>query len=140
MSSFVRVDGRHRSGPPTPLEVRGGDVSDVPSARGFVGGESHSPPAPMRVGRAEHQILYAYQQDENRFTRAPSKARVARRPYPDDGQRVARGCIASGYAFRSAPAGTAPVSTYRHSAMITRRAKATIPMRRVTAPPPPKRC
>ena len=52
---------------------------------------------------------------------------------------VSRGDRLAGYAFSSAPSGTSPVSLYRHSAMITRRAKATMPMRRVTAPPPPTR-
>ena len=44
----------------------------------------------MRVGRAEHQILYARQAPGETVLRAPSEARVARRPYRTNGQRIAR--------------------------------------------------
>jgi hypothetical protein len=92
----------------------------------------------MRVGRAEHQILYARQAPAKPFHVPPLKPGSRGDPTGPTGS-VSRGDRPAGYAFSSAPAGTTPVSTYRHSAMITRRAKATIPMRRVTAPPPPKR-
>ncbi len=44
----------------------------------------------MRVGQAEHQILYAHVAQDETVQRAPSEARVARRPYPDNGRRFAR--------------------------------------------------
>ena len=102
-------------------------------------GESRSPRAPMRVGRAEHQILYARQAPAKPFDVPLLKPGSRGDPTGPTGN-VSRGASSQrGYAFSSAPSGTIPCVTYRHSAMITRRAKATIPMRRVTAPPPPKR-
>lgn len=52
---------------------------------------------------------------------------------------VSRSDGRAGYGFISAPSGTIPVSQYRHSAINRRRANATIPMRRVTAPAVPNR-
>jgi hypothetical protein len=101
-------------------------------------GEIDSPRAPMRVGRAEHQILYARQAPAKRFHAPPLKPGSWSDPTGLTG-RVSRGERLERYAFNSAPSGTTPVSRYRHSAMITRRANATMPMRRVTAPPLPKR-
>jgi hypothetical protein len=43
-------------------------------------------------------------------------------------------------AFRAAPSGTTPVSTNRHKAMSSLRARATIPLRRKRLLPCPKRC
>jgi hypothetical protein len=44
----------------------------------------------MRVGSAEHQILYARQAQDETVPRAPSEARVAVRPYRTIGRRLAR--------------------------------------------------
>ena len=64
----------------------------------------------MRVGGTGHQILYARQAQGETVERAPSKARVAWRPYRTNGQRLAR-TVVDGYAFSAAPSGTTPVST-----------------------------
>ena len=92
----------------------------------------------MRVGRAEHQILDARQALAETVPRAASEARIAA-TLPDDRAACRAGIATELYAFSSARSGRRACSTYRQSAMITRRAKATIPMRRVTAPPRPKR-
>jgi hypothetical protein len=62
MSNLLRVDRRHRSGPPNQPEVCGGDVFVLPSARGLVAaGESLATSSYACRLPAEHQILYARQ-------------------------------------------------------------------------------
>ncbi len=60
----------------------------------------------MRAGRTGHQILYARAAPDDTVRRAPSKARVAGRPYPDNGRSS---CTADGrprYALSRAPSGS----------------------------------
>ena len=81
----------------------------------------------MRVGRAGTKP----------FDVSPLKPESFSTTYLRNGQRLTRRSSARGYAFSSAPSGMTPFVTYRHKAIISRRANATMPMRRVTAPKAP---
>ena len=63
----------------------------------------------MRVGGAEHQILYTRQALDETIRRALSEARVVCATLPECRAPCARGRHA--YAFSRAPAGTTPVVT-----------------------------
>src|SRR5687767_4013704 len=63
----------------------------ITRVRGFISVRVRLARASMRAGRAGHQILYARAAPDETVQRAPSKARVAWRPYPDNGHRLARG-------------------------------------------------
>jgi hypothetical protein len=74
------------------LSLRSAEVTAVfpPPRAGSCLGEMHSPRAPMRVGQAEHQILYARQAPAKRFHAPPLKPGSPERPSRTNGLRVAR--------------------------------------------------
>lgn len=143
-------------------EVRGGDVSDVRSACTGAAQDSHVlrvirlrrlrrvrclpgcqdpalafyPVAPRRAPSPETLFVL----DPNATGCGTSFVTVARCATPHETSRSpceAQRRFAVYARFKTAPAGGSPVVAYRHSAIISFRASATIPMRRARAPRQP---
>ena len=109
---------RHRSGPPTSL--RSAEVTSAfsPSARGVDAGRDALATSSYacRSSRAPDPVCASSAGET--VPRAPSEARVARRPYRT--RAACRAVIVARAVTLSAtrPPGRSPVSTYRHSAMM----------------------